>query len=157
MNIDRRTLSKYFTTILSHYHFNSWHFPYTMCGAGSMHLLGVRPSVRRLSQDGPTAASPLVQVCCCGPGWQDISIDCCTAHCRVEYFDSFLTEVVSAALPAEWDVECRCESAGVLTTVTFHVRGLPPCHGINASPSGRLPSSTNKQTDGRTRPIAGPH
>jgi len=23
--------------------------------------------------------TPLLQVCCCGPGWQEISIDCCTA------------------------------------------------------------------------------
>jgi len=39
----------------------------------------------------------------------------------VEYLDSFLIEAVSAALPAEWDVECRDESARVLTTVTSHV------------------------------------
>jgi len=50
---------------------------------------------------------------------------------REEYLVSFLIEAVSAALPAEWDVECRYESARVLTTVTSHVRGLPPCHGIN--------------------------
>ena len=31
--------------------------------------------------------------------------------------DSFLTEAVSAAPPAEWDVTCRCESARVLTAV----------------------------------------
>jgi len=59
---------------------------------------------------------------------------------RDEYLDSFLIEAVSAALPAEWDVECKYESARVPTTVTSHVRGLPPCHGINMSPSGRLPS-----------------
>jgi len=63
-----------------------------------------------------------------------------------EYLDSFLTEGVSAALLAEWDVECRYESARVLTTVTSHVRGLPPCHGINVSPSGRLPSSLVRPT-----------
>jgi len=57
-----------------------------------------------------------------------------------EYLVSSLFEAVSAALPAEWDVECRYESARVLTTVTSHVRGLPPCHGINVSPSGCLPS-----------------
>ena len=34
------------------------------------------PSVY-LSQHGPTAADPLLQVCCsCGPGRQEISIDC---------------------------------------------------------------------------------
>jgi len=58
---------------------------------------------------------------------------------REEYLDSFLFEAVSAALQAEWDVECRYESAKMLTTVTFHVRGLPPCHGISVSPSSRLP------------------
>ena len=40
---------------------------------------------------------------------------------RGEYLVSFLTEAVSAALPAEWDVECGYESARVLTTVTSHV------------------------------------
>ena len=29
-----------------------------------------------LSQHGPTAANPLLQVCCCGLGGQEISIDC---------------------------------------------------------------------------------
>ena len=65
---------------------------------------------------------------------------------REEYLVSFLTEAVSAVLPAEWDVECRYESARVLTTITSHVRGLPTCHGINVSPSGRLPSSLAKPT-----------
>jgi len=54
-----------------------------LCGARSMHLSGVRPSVclsTCLSQHGPTAANPLLQVCCCGPGSQEISIDCCAAH-----------------------------------------------------------------------------
>ena len=55
---------------------------------------------------------------------------------REEYLVSFLFEAVSAALPAEWDVECRYESARVLTTVTSHVSGLPPCHGINVSSRG---------------------
>jgi len=27
---------------------------------------------------GPTAANPVLQVCCCVPGGQEISIDCCT-------------------------------------------------------------------------------
>jgi len=38
---------------------------------------------------------------------------------REEYLVYFLFEAVSAALPAEWDAECRYESARVLTTVTF--------------------------------------
>ena len=32
-----------------------------------------------LSQHGPTAANPLLHVCCCGPSGQEISVDCCTA------------------------------------------------------------------------------
>jgi len=36
----------------------------------------------------------------------------------------------------------------VLTTITSHVRGFPPCHGINVSPSGRLPSSLARPTAG---------
>ena len=35
-----------------------------------------------LSEHVPTAANPLVQVCCCGPGRQEISIDCCVAGAR---------------------------------------------------------------------------
>jgi len=35
--------------------------------AGSMYATDGRPSVR-LSQHGHTAANPLLQVCCCGPG-----------------------------------------------------------------------------------------
>ena len=40
---------------------------------------------------------------------------------REEYLVSFLFEAVSAAVLAEWDVECRYESARVLITVTSHV------------------------------------
>ena len=36
----------------------------------------------RLSQHGLTAADPLLQVCCCGPGGQEISIDCCSSGVR---------------------------------------------------------------------------
>ena len=28
----------------------------------------------------------------------------------------------------------------------IHARGLPPCHGINVSPSGRLPSILTRPT-----------
>jgi len=34
------------------------------------------PSVRLSQHDGRTAANPLLQVCCCAPGGQEISIDC---------------------------------------------------------------------------------
>ena len=37
------------------------------------------PSVS-LSQHGPTAANPLLQVCCCGPSQQELSIDCCSSR-----------------------------------------------------------------------------
>jgi len=47
-----------------------------LCGAGSTKRYGVRLSVC-LSQHGPTAAIPLLVVCCRGPGEQEISIDCC--------------------------------------------------------------------------------
>ena len=53
---------------------------------------------------------------------------------------SFLSEAVSAAPPAEWDVTCRYESARVLTTVTSHVKDLPSRQRIKLSPPGRLPS-----------------
>jgi len=42
-----------------------------------------RPSVC-LSQHGPTAANPLLQVCCCGPGRQETSIDRCSSRCTVD-------------------------------------------------------------------------
>jgi len=35
-----------------------------------------------VSQHGPIAANPLMQICCCGPGGQEISIDCCTAGAK---------------------------------------------------------------------------
>ena len=40
--------------------------------------LSVRPYVF-MFQHRPTAAKPLLHVCCCGPSGQQISIDCCTA------------------------------------------------------------------------------
>ena len=42
-----------------------------------------RPSVC-LSQHGPTAANPLLQVCCCRPGGQETSIDRCSSRCTVD-------------------------------------------------------------------------
>jgi len=55
-----------------------------VCGAGSTKRYGVRPSVRPvcLSQHGPIAANPMLQVCCCGPGGQEISIDCDSSGMR---------------------------------------------------------------------------
>jgi len=43
--------------------------------------VSVRPSVC-LSQHGPTAANPPLQVCCCGPGGQAMWIDCCSSSLR---------------------------------------------------------------------------
>jgi len=58
-----------------HYH---WHCPHMLRGAGSMHLSGVRPSVLRPSvcpsQHGDKLAAAGLLM------WQEISIDCCTAH-----------------------------------------------------------------------------
>ena len=55
-----------------------------VCRVGSMKRYGVHPSVRLsfcssvyLSQRGPTSAHSLLQVCCCRPSRQEISIDCC--------------------------------------------------------------------------------
>jgi len=47
-----------------------------VCGAGSMQRSGVRLSV--------CLSHPidLRRICCCGPGEQEISIDCCTASGR---------------------------------------------------------------------------
>ena len=39
------------------------------------------PSVR-LSKQGRAAANPLLQVCCCEPGGQEIWIDCCSSGVR---------------------------------------------------------------------------
>ena len=46
-----------------------------VCGARSMQLSGVRPSVCPIRP-----LRLLLQVCCCGPGKQEIWIDCCPAH-----------------------------------------------------------------------------
>ena len=35
-----------------------------------------------LSQHGPTAENPPLQVCCCGPGGQEMWIDCCSSSVR---------------------------------------------------------------------------
>jgi len=46
-----------------------------------MQLSAVRPSVRPyVCLSVPSGRrTPLLRVCCCGPGGQEISIDCCTA------------------------------------------------------------------------------
>ena len=54
-----------------------------LCGAWSMKRYRVRLSVSlsvRLSQHGPHS---MQQVCCCGPGGQDISIDFCSSGGRM--------------------------------------------------------------------------
>ena len=45
------------------------------CGAGCT----VSFRLFCLFQHGPTAANPRLQVCCCGSGGLEITIDCCTA------------------------------------------------------------------------------
>jgi len=54
----------------------------TVCTAGSTKRHGVRPSVR-LSVC-PTAANPPLQICCCGPGGQEMPIDRCSSGVRRE-------------------------------------------------------------------------
>ena len=46
---------------------------------------------------------------------------------------SFLTEAVLATLLAEWDMAHMFKLARVLTTVTSHVRDLPPCYTVSES------------------------
>jgi len=49
-----------------------------VCGAGSMKRYGVRTSVCTSTQQ-QTRCCRFAAVGCCGPGGQEISIDCCTA------------------------------------------------------------------------------
>ena len=62
---------------------------YIVCRAGSMQLLSVRLSVC------PSGRRVLLQVCCCGPGSQEISINSCIAN------GPAATNVGSAALSAD--------------------------------------------------------
>ena len=67
----------------------SWRLPLRYVGR-YLHRMGsmiyetvLCPSVC-LSQHGPTAANPPLQVCCCGPGGgQEESIDCCSSGVRM--------------------------------------------------------------------------
>jgi len=59
---------------------------------------------------------------------------------RSAFLEIFLLAAASAAPPADWDDMWTHESASVLTTVTSQVSGLPACHGVMVSPSGRLSS-----------------
>ena len=43
---------------------------------------GVRPSVCPSMAHIPAAANPPLQVCCCGPGGQETSNDCCSSGVR---------------------------------------------------------------------------
>jgi len=71
---------------------------------------------------------------------------------REEYLVSFLAEAVSAALPAEWDVECRYESARLLTTVII-ITGLSSDAGAVAEFAGPL-SSVARQEPRLLGPVA---
>ena len=59
---------------------------------------------------------------------------------KVIYLAVFLSAAISAILPGESAVEPTYESANVCTTVTSRASGLPLCHGISVTPSGRFPS-----------------
>src|ERR1700730_16986734 len=58
---------------------------------------------------------------------------------RSRYLSSFLAVAISAAPPAVTDVTLRYECANVSITVTSQTAHFPELHGINVSPSGRLP------------------
>jgi len=64
-------------TLLTFEIFGTARIVYYIRGAGYMQLSGVRPSVcLSVPSDRRTLQ---LRVCCCGPGGQEISIDCCTA------------------------------------------------------------------------------
>ena len=65
-------------------------------------------------------------------GWK---IWLCVRH---EYLASFHNVASLAAPPAVWLKACIYDWASVLATVMSQVNGLPPFHGNNANPSGRL-------------------
>jgi len=53
-----------------------------VCGAGSTKRYGVRPVRLSARFVSPIAANPMLQVCYCGPGGQEISIDCDSSGMR---------------------------------------------------------------------------
>ena len=57
-----------------------------------------------------------------------------------EYFATFNSAALSAALPAEIDERCLYEGTRVSVTVTSHAKDFPDAQGIWVTPSGRLPS-----------------
>jgi len=53
-----------------------------VCRAGSMQLSGVRLSMSVWVSVPSGRWTPLLQVCCCGSGGHEISVDCCSSGLR---------------------------------------------------------------------------
>jgi len=65
-----------------------------------------------------TTANPLLRVCCCAPGGQDISIDCCSVECGVRM----------RAVP-----RCQRTYGVVISSVVVSLVGLRPLRQPSAS------------------------
>ena len=63
---------------------------------------------------------------------------------KLAYFETFLSEAASAALPVTWALTATWVNANVSTIVVSQVKQRPPCHGTSVNPSGRLSSSGSK-------------
>jgi len=77
----------------------------------------------------------------------EVSIAMGTNRCAVwrsSYLFVFSDDAFSAAAPAASDVAEKCDAAKVSCTVTCQVRHLTQDHGINVTPSGRLPSDLRR-------------
>ena len=70
------------------------------------------------------------------------------------YLVIFLFAAASAAAPGVCDDIGRYDCAIVSVTVTSHVTHLPLFHGINVTPSGRLPSVLNRPDGSLTAGIS---
>ena len=59
---------------------------------------------------------------------------------KLWYYSAFRSAAISATDPTPVAALSTWNWANVLTPVTSQTNGLPPCHGIRVSPSGRWPS-----------------
>ena len=71
-------------TVFLNLTFSGWYCSWTVGTARMQSMLSemVRHPSTCLSQHGPTAVNPLLQVCCCGPGRQEILITAGVGKCR---------------------------------------------------------------------------
>ena len=95
---------------------------------------------------GPTTANSLQQVCCCGSGRQDISIDCCTAHSSANA-GSATFNTLSAYVESSTDL-CGCnlqrkKQMAISLNVAYPV-GLLNCQtGVRGTQVQRMKFSRN--------------